>query len=113
MSQMGQTQSFGDVGSMSGLPESGHGWAIYEFHALSGPHRRALACPGRWRSFSGNGALFAGRDSGKGVPDIRANGTKVSAKTLGKIGQDDQDKFSLPTCFGFSEDILEQERAVS
>jgi hypothetical protein len=29
MSQMGQTRSFGDVGSMSGLPESGHGWAIY------------------------------------------------------------------------------------
>lgn len=26
MSQMGQAQSFGDVGSMSGLPESGHGW---------------------------------------------------------------------------------------
>ena len=25
-----QTQSFGDVGSMSGLPESGHGRAIYE-----------------------------------------------------------------------------------
>jgi hypothetical protein len=30
MAEMGQTQSFGDVGSMSGLPESGHGWAIYE-----------------------------------------------------------------------------------
>jgi hypothetical protein len=26
-----QTRSFGDVGSMSGLPESGHGWAIYEY----------------------------------------------------------------------------------
>jgi len=26
----GQTRSFGDGGSMSGLPESGHGWAIYE-----------------------------------------------------------------------------------
>jgi hypothetical protein len=25
MSQLGQTRSFGDVGSMSGLPESGHG----------------------------------------------------------------------------------------
>jgi len=24
-------RSFGDVGSMSGLPESGHGWAIYEY----------------------------------------------------------------------------------
>jgi hypothetical protein len=28
---MGQTRSFGDVGSMSGLTESGHGWAIYEY----------------------------------------------------------------------------------
>jgi hypothetical protein len=27
----GQTRSFGDVGSMSGLPESGHDWAIYEY----------------------------------------------------------------------------------
>ena len=27
----GQTRSFGFVGSMSGLPESGHGWAIYEY----------------------------------------------------------------------------------
>jgi hypothetical protein len=26
-----QTRSFGDVGSMSGLPESGHEWAIYEY----------------------------------------------------------------------------------
>ena len=25
---MTQTQSFGDVGSVSGLPESGHGWPI-------------------------------------------------------------------------------------
>jgi hypothetical protein len=24
----GQTRPFGDVGSMSGLPESGHGWTI-------------------------------------------------------------------------------------
>jgi hypothetical protein len=31
MSQLGQTRSFGFVGSMSGLPESGHGWAIYEY----------------------------------------------------------------------------------
>jgi len=31
MSLVGQTRSFGDVGSMSGLPESGHGWAIYEY----------------------------------------------------------------------------------
>jgi len=26
-----RTRSFGDVGSMSGLPESGHGWAVYEY----------------------------------------------------------------------------------
>ena len=31
MPQLGQTRSFGDVGSMSGLPASGHGWAIYEY----------------------------------------------------------------------------------
>jgi hypothetical protein len=30
MSVQGQIRPFGDVGSMSGLPESGHGWAIYE-----------------------------------------------------------------------------------
>src|SRR5262249_19614873 len=30
-SGVGQTRSFGDVGTMSGLPESGHGWAIYEY----------------------------------------------------------------------------------
>jgi hypothetical protein len=28
---LGQNRSFGDVGSMSGLPESGQGWAIYEY----------------------------------------------------------------------------------
>jgi hypothetical protein len=27
---VGQTRSFGDDGSMSGSPDSGHGWAIYE-----------------------------------------------------------------------------------
>jgi hypothetical protein len=27
---VGQTRPFGDVGSMSRLPESGQGWAIYE-----------------------------------------------------------------------------------
>jgi len=31
MSAKGQTRSFGDVGSMSGLPESGHGGATYEY----------------------------------------------------------------------------------
>ena len=32
---MGQSRSFGDVGSMSGLPESGHGWALYEYTCSS------------------------------------------------------------------------------
>jgi hypothetical protein len=27
----GSNSAVGDVGSMSGLPESGHGWAIYEY----------------------------------------------------------------------------------
>jgi hypothetical protein len=31
MSELGQTRSFGDAGSMFGLPESGHGRAIYEY----------------------------------------------------------------------------------
>jgi len=31
MSVLGQTRSFGEVGSMSGLPESGQGCAIYEY----------------------------------------------------------------------------------
>jgi hypothetical protein len=31
MSQLGQTRSSSDVGSMSGFPESGHAWAIYEY----------------------------------------------------------------------------------
>jgi hypothetical protein len=29
-------------------------------------------------------------------------------KTLRKSGQDDQDEFSLPTCFGFTEDFLKE-----
>ena len=28
---IGQTRSFGDVGSMSALPESEHDWAVYEY----------------------------------------------------------------------------------
>jgi len=31
---VGHDRSFGDVGSMSGLRESGHGWAIYEYRSL-------------------------------------------------------------------------------
>jgi hypothetical protein len=30
-SATGQTRSFGDVSSMSGLPGSGQGWTIYEY----------------------------------------------------------------------------------
>jgi hypothetical protein len=57
MSEWGQTRSFGDVGSMSGLPESGHDWAIYEYKFSWGPDgaargqkkggkkwRRSLSC---------------------------------------------------------------------
>ena len=33
-SLVGQTRSFGDIGSMCGLPESGHGVAIYEHTPL-------------------------------------------------------------------------------
>ena len=44
---MGQTRSFGDVSSMSGLSETGHGWAIYEYTPLVShpPHERGH--PGR------------------------------------------------------------------
>jgi hypothetical protein len=31
MSHSGQSRRFGDVRDMSGLPESGHGWVIYEY----------------------------------------------------------------------------------
>jgi hypothetical protein len=31
MSDSGQSRSFGDIGSMSGLLESGRGWAIFEY----------------------------------------------------------------------------------
>jgi hypothetical protein len=41
MSESGQSPSFGDVGSMSGLLENGHGWAIYEVHTIA----RAGALP--------------------------------------------------------------------
>jgi hypothetical protein len=34
MSELGQIPSFGDVGSMSGLPETGHGGATYEYTPL-------------------------------------------------------------------------------
>src|SRR5262249_2520955 len=36
----GQTRSFGEVGSMSGLPESGHGWPILWVPALTGDRHR-------------------------------------------------------------------------
>jgi len=48
MSLVGQTRSFGDVGLMSGLPESGHGWAIYEYAPGDRVDRgrRGLTSPG-------------------------------------------------------------------
>jgi hypothetical protein len=42
----GQTRSFGDVGSMSGLPENGHGWAIYEYTPYVHVRYLARAQPG-------------------------------------------------------------------
>src|ERR1700730_4261555 len=44
MPQLGQTRSFGDVGSMSGLPESGHGWAIYGYTPSHLQSLRARPC---------------------------------------------------------------------
>ena len=60
MSARGQTRTFGDVGSMSGLPESGNAWAIYgctprtkhrpqgwlreKSAAICGPGTRPLRC---------------------------------------------------------------------
>jgi hypothetical protein len=38
---LGQTRSFGDIGSMSGLPESGHEWAINGAATPSAPEKRA------------------------------------------------------------------------
>jgi hypothetical protein len=36
--RLGSTRSFGDLGSMSGLPESGHDGAIYEHTPLTTQH---------------------------------------------------------------------------
>ena len=53
----GHTRSFGDVGSMSGLPKSGHDWAIYEYTPeLDAARRRAGSTAGRalrrhWRGW--------------------------------------------------------------
>jgi hypothetical protein len=43
-----QTRSFGDVTSMSGFPESGHGWAIYEYTRPSSPLARPIAAKQLW-----------------------------------------------------------------
>jgi Histidine kinase-, DNA gyrase B-, and HSP90-like ATPase len=53
MTAPGQTRSFGVVGSMSGLPESGHGWAVYEYTrddpepkgSRGAPHNRQMRLP--------------------------------------------------------------------
>jgi hypothetical protein len=44
MTAVGQTRSFGDIGSMSGLTESGHSWAIYEYKAPAVGGRAETAC---------------------------------------------------------------------
>ena len=41
-SGMEQTRPWGDVGLMSGLPESGHDWAIYEYAPYLALHRYPL-----------------------------------------------------------------------
>src|SRR6516225_6519868 len=56
MTGWGQTRSFGDVGSMSGLPESGHGWAIHEYRPLIRPSCLPFA-----RREQHGGALLAER----------------------------------------------------
>src|SRR5215813_4655941 len=43
MSEVGQKPAFGDVGSMSGLPKSGHDWAIYEYTPELDAARRSRA----------------------------------------------------------------------
>jgi hypothetical protein len=48
MTARDQTRSFGNIGSMSGLPKSGHGAAIYEYNVVSSGvrwRRRADASP--------------------------------------------------------------------
>jgi hypothetical protein len=48
MSALSQTRSFDDVGSMSGLPESGHDdWAIYEYTPWAMPSLRPCL-PSGW-----------------------------------------------------------------
>jgi len=41
--EMGHDRSFGDVGSMSGLPKSGHDWTIYEYTPELDAARRSRA----------------------------------------------------------------------
>src|SRR5215813_11793818 len=74
MTGRGQTRSFGDVGSMSGLPKSGHDWAIYEYTRKLDAARRSRALtrasstarPGRRRYWRGTA------DAGGGSADLLA-----------------------------------------
>jgi hypothetical protein len=61
MSVEGQTRSFGDVGSMSGLPESGHGWAIYECTPRS---RDLIVAPVDFRTSGNQGTVVLSRQRG-------------------------------------------------
>jgi hypothetical protein len=55
MSQL-ETRSFGDVGSMSGLLKSGHGWAIVHALAATDPSLSELS-----RSYLGSRAAAVSR----------------------------------------------------
>ena len=59
---LGHTRSFGDVGSMSGLPESGQDWAIYEL--LGGAASRRTRLPSDYKRV----ALRCGRFKGATIP---------------------------------------------
>ena len=58
-SAVGQTRSIDDVGPVSGLPESGHGWAVYECTLQLVPHH-SVTChcsvsPPWWMSARSSG----------------------------------------------------------
>jgi len=89
----GQTRPFGDVGSMSGLRESGHGWAIYEYTPHNTPcasyglmpARVGSQCPAAWGHTSRKGrAYLCTSSSMAGAPGcvvvIRAARQKVTER---------------------------------
>jgi hypothetical protein len=66
MSLVGQTRSFGDVGSMSGLPKSGHGEAIYGLEGIvskrkDSPYRSGISP--HWLKFNNPDAPAVKREA--------------------------------------------------